>query len=392
MFSKKLTVAGLILFSSLVAQDELCYAEYCEESCDREFFWIGGEYIYWKVKDSPAPPPLVIQGPTSGAILGDPGTRIVLGNKKIESKWRSGGRFSLGFWLGEAQCYALEGTYFFLPTGSKSKSVRTASLNGDPQLSIPFFNPLTNLEDTYFLSLENTFRGLATLKVKNKMQGAEANLWIALTDPCSFRLDLLLGFRYWNFHEKTLFSTSSPFIALPNDIWRTKDTFAAINNFYGGQLGIRFDYSYCRFFCNASAKVALGADRGKMHIKGRFITNEFNPVFGEGPGATFRQGIFALPTNIGDHSKTFFSVLAEGNVNAGFQFFECLVQFGYTILYVNKAFWASNQIDRTLNFTQSVVITDSPNAVLVGPKRPRFPHKKKDLWAHGGSVGLIFSY
>jgi len=365
----------------------------CESICSTECFWFDAEYLYWKVKDSPAPPPLVIKGSTSGPRLGDPGTKIVLGDKKINTGWHSGGRFALGYWIDSANCYALEGSYFFLANTSSHKSVKTTSLDGAPQLGVPFKNSFNNEEASYFLSYENEFTGYGSLKVQNDMQSAEANVWLALVDSCSVRLDLLLGFRYWNFYEKMTFFTSSPFIQFPNDVWKTKDIFAATNNFYGGQIGLGVDFSCSCFFLNIKGKVALGEDFSKVHIKGKFKTNEFNSVFGEGPPKNFTGGIFALPTNIGKHCKSFFSVIPEVNVNVGYQFSDCLkLQAGYTFLYVSKLLWGINQIDRTINYTQSVALTDDPGAFLVGPKRPHSLHRTKGLWVQGVSAGLVFSY
>lgn len=391
MISKPFIFSSLILSCNLLllAQESCCE----EQCCDSRSFWMGGEYLYWNIKDSPAPPPLVIEGPASGAILGDPDTKIVLGRHRIDNKWRSGGRFSAGFWLGDAHCYAFEAGYFFLSNNSKFKSVKTSSLPGDPLLSVPFFNPLGDNEASYFLSFENRFSGYGSLKVKNSMQGAEANFLAALCNGCSLKLEALLGFRYWYFHEKMAFFTSSPFIDLPNDVWNTKDSFIAINNFYGGQIGLGLDYSGSCFFFNLRAKAALGADCGKVGIHGHFKTNEFNPVLGEGPAQTYKGGLFALPTNIGNHHRTFMSLLAEANANIGYRVSDCVnLQAGYTFIYVNKALWASNQIDRTINFTQSPAFVDSPDATLVGTKRPRFRHKTKNLWTQGVNVGLFVSF
>src|SRR4029077_15365430 len=46
------------------------------------------------------------------------------------------------------------------------------------------------------------------------------------------------------------------------------DTFAVSNNFYGGQIGIRSQYDFERFFINGFAKLALGVTEQTTRIQG----------------------------------------------------------------------------------------------------------------------------
>lgn len=400
MFNKILkSVLAFSLFLATQMQAQYCENENfmdcdsCDDSCCAERFWADAEYLYWKIKDSPKSIPLVTKGSTFAPVLGSPGTTLVLGDKHIDNKWRSGGRFALGLWFDDACCYGVEASYFFLPTESKHKTVSTTGLPGSPFLGVPFLDVLDNSESTYGLSFNGAYSGLGSFKVKNRMQAAELNGLISLYDQCSFKMDLLIGFLYWNFQEKATFFTDSPFIDLPDDIFNSTDEFKAKNNFYGGQIGFGLDYSPNCFFINVKGKVALGADCGKVDIHGHFRTNEFNTVFGEGPAQTIRGGIFALPTNIGNHSKTFFCAIPEVNVNTGYQLFRFLkLQVGYTFIYVSKALWATNQIDRNLNPTQSPTLENTPTPVLVGEARPRPFHKTSSLWVQGLNAGLVFTF
>ena len=47
------------------------------------------------------------------------------------------------------------------------------------------------------------------------------------------------------------------------------------------------------------------------------------------------------------------------------------INIGYTFLYASHVLRATNQIDRRINPSQSVAITDSPSAKLVGQAKPK---------------------
>lgn len=386
MFKK---VSGLIFMSvfALSAMSSL-QAEYdnnsCYDPCDScsNRFWVEADYLYWKINDSPEPVPLVIQQPVSGG----PSTTI-LGGSKINTDWRSGGKFGLGYWFDDCLTWGGEVNYFFL--GEKSRNFEVASdANGAPRLRIPYFNVQTGLEDSSPLATPGLYRGSAALKLKNSMQGAELNLvkTIPVCD-CHTKFGLLAGFRYWNFDEHLQFIGNSPVIT-PVTIYNYYDKFHVENNFYGGQIGASFDYNYCSFFLNVKGKVAFGALCQETVIDGFFETSEFTGLV-----ETFNSGFFAEPTNIGKHKKTRFSVLPELNVNIGYDVTDNFrLQVGYSVLYVSDVLFAGKQIDRNINPSQSANIDFTDTPVLVGEPSPNAKMRTDSLWAQGLNVGFEFKF
>jgi hypothetical protein len=351
-----------------------------ETCCDRA--WLDVDYLYWKIKDSPESVPLVVEQP----IVNGP-AQTVLGGKKIDTDWRSGARFILGYWFDNSQCLGIEANYFFLGDQSKKHTVRSDE-NGSPRLRVPYFNVTTEEEDSSALATPGLYRGTGVLKLNNTMQGAELNLVLTLpTCNHSLRLGLITGFRYWNFDERLKFFANSPIISPPS-VYNYYDKFHVENNFYGGQLGADFEYAYCSFFLNVRGKVALGATVQETAISGRFETNEFT-----GTTESFKGGFFALPTNIGRHRKTHFSVIPEIDLNFGYQITDCMsLQLGYSILYVTNVIYAGKQINPKINPTQSANIDFTPTPVLVGEPSPKAKQKTEGLWAQGLNVGLEFNF
>lgn len=379
-----------------------CYSSVCDtcnDDCCCNRFWADAEYLYWTIQDSPKVFPLVLFSPTTIApTLLTPDAKVVLGNEKIKNKWRSGGRFALGYWFDDSCTLGIEASYFFLPNVKKSRSVFSDAVPGSGFLSVPFFNVVTGAEDAYALSNSNpdlaggAFSGFAAYRLKNRMQNAELNAIMNFQNDCNYSIDLIAGFRYWNFDEQFTFETFSPFLAVPGDVFRTVDKFDVENNFYGGQIGVKFNYCCDCFFFNVKGKLALGANCAHNRIHGHLIANDFSvPPFTA--VSTFDGGIFALPTNIGHHKKTNFCVIPEVNVNVGYQIMDNLrLQVGYTFLYVSKVLRAVNQIDRNLNPTQSAAIEYTPTPVLAGVPSPLPFHKTRSLWAQGVSAGVEFTF
>lgn len=367
-----------------ISQADECFS--CNDCCDSQWQF-DAEYLYWQIQDSPKSITLVEELPENA----DPIVR--LGGKKSDYDWRSGGRFGLTYWTDECHCWGAEVNYFFLPSESKRKGVSADPETALPTLASPFYNVFTDAEDHYFISDasdELPYTGAALVKTSNSMQGAELNGLMSIYNQCDLSMNLIVGFRYWNFEDKLVFETTSPYLSVAEDIWQTKDKFRALNNFYGGQIGLGIRYNYCDFFVDLKGKVALGAMCTKARINGEFQTNEYKNYE---TLETFEGGIFALPTNIGSHSKTKFSVLPEASIKLGYNVTECVaVTVGYNFLYASNVLWATKTMSHRLNPTQSVAIQDDPLATLDGAPEPRAKNKTEGLWVQGVTAGLEIKF
>ena len=379
-FFKKIAIGFSVFFAMLSGESHGAYCNGCDSICNG--FWLDADYLYWKIKNSPEPVPLVIDQPVSGGPF-----TIILGDKKADLGWRSGGKFALGYWFDKGRQLGFELDYFFLSTQSKKHTV-SSDENGSPRLRVPFFDVQTGLEDSSALATPGLYRGTAILKIDNRMQGAELNL-LGVLPSCyrQIRWDVFAGFRWWNFDEHLKFFANSPIINPPS-IYNYVDKFHVENNFYGGQIGAGIDYCYCDFFFNLKGKIALGTICQETVINGAFTTNEFT-----GQPETFIGGFFALPTNSGHHRKTRFSVLPELDVDIGYHFTDCFsLKVGYSVLYVSNVLWAGKQIDRKINPSQSANIDFTPTPELEGDPSPKARTKTEGLWAHGLNVRLEFQF
>ncbi len=347
-------------------------------------FSVSAEALVWWFKDSPTPVPLITNG-----LLDEPGTKVLLGGGDLNTNPNPGFRVTAGYALNER--WGLEGSYFYITPRSTSHSVASSGQLGSTDLLLPYFDVNQNQETATEISLSPFYRGSAQAELTNSLMGAEASGTWALAVARPWRLDLLGGFRWLRLHETYTFTTSSPFIPPnPIDIWNTTDKFDAFNNFYGAQLGIRARYEWGRWFASGSLKFGIGAMRQTVDISGSLVTNDFTNF---GATQTYPGGYFALPSNIGSHTRTVFAVLPEVGVNIGYQITSWASFFvGYTFLFTNDVVRPGNQINRDVNATQSVSWVADTFLKPQGPAQPSFTFNSSTFWAQGINIGFALRF
>jgi hypothetical protein len=344
---------------------------------------LGAEALLWWFKGNPAP------ALVSDVILGQAGTKVFLGGQDVDTNPHPGFRLTAGYALTEQ--WAVESSIFYVPPRESSRSVSSSGQIGSKDLSIPFFDVVKGGENDTPLSAAGVHAGSATERFRDSLLGAELNAAVRVPMGGGLRVDGLGGFRYMRLRETYTFSTSSPDVPpRPPDVFETRDEFDTTNNFFGLQVGARARARWGSLFLNGMVKLALGPMVESVDVDGRLITNDFNQL---GPPQTFAGGYFALPTNIGDRTRTVFAVVPEAGLTLGYQLTPQVSVFGgYTFLYASNVVRAPRQINRDINPSQAPAISGDPPGPVKGPAEPSFRFKSSDFWAQGLSVGLAFRF
>jgi hypothetical protein len=357
---------------------------------DLEEFWLGADYLLWAMKGGRLPPLVTTSPPNSLGILGQPGTSILIGDTDTNRGAFSGGHFVAGVWLDDDQNFGFEGTYFFLAERSVNFTANSTGSPNSAALARPFFNILTNQEDSEVLALPGQQPASIRVSATTSLQGAEATGVVGLCSGDCFRLEMLIGFRYLELDDKLGIAEQVAF--LPNapvnagSIINQVDQFDVGNRYYGGQLGLRAEWCYHGFLFGALGKLAFGANEEIIDIAGasRFAPPMGTPLISAG-------GLLAQPSNIGRFTHSQFAVVPELGVHVGYQFGRHVRLFaGYTFLYWSDVVRSGDQIDRGLNATQTPVV--QPAGPLLGPARPAIFFHQTDFWAQGGTFGLELRY
>ena len=136
-----------------------------------------------------------------------------------------------------------------------------------------------------------------------------------------------------------------------------------------------------------TGKVALGSTHQVVNIQGDTTQTALPGGFAPMPGS-FAGGIYALPTNSGRRFANEFSVIPALELKVGYQLTQRLrATLGYDFMYWNQVVRPGNQIDHSINPTQSVPF-GTTGGVLVGPAVPAALFNRTDFWAQGVSFGL----
>jgi hypothetical protein len=214
------------------------------------------------------------------------------------------------------------------------------------------------------------------------LQGGELNLIGTRHAAIVGRIEVLAGFRYLDLGEAVRIGdfTASPALGASA---RSYDAFETRNRFYGGQVGVRLNYTDPRWVADVSAKVAYGGVTQSLRIDGA--------TRGEiaGIGVTLPGGGLTSVTNIGEYNRTHSAFLPELTFNVGYRLSDnALVFVGYNFLYITDVFRAGSQIDPVVNPAFLPFVAGGSDQ----PRRPSAPLRSEDFWAQGLNFGLALRY
>jgi hypothetical protein len=372
-------------------------------------FWVGADYLLWWIRSGPIPFPFGLTGPVNGpepnnnpGALNEAGVPTLTG-RSINYGALSGVRLTAGGSLDSDGTLGFEVSGFLLP--QQSKNFRAASdANGNPTLGFRYLDTLfanALAEDIFQASIPpgnangvGPFAGSIAVLSNTRLWGMEANAVLGLANSGGVRLQALGGFRYVDLTESLSLQLQSTALdgstvnfqgntfAAPSAI-ATTDFFRTRNQFYGGQLGLRGEFSLGNFVVGATGKVALGSMHEVVEVRG---TSTLFPDVG--PVQTTPIGQFAGPSNIGRRTQDELAVVPEVEVKIGYQVTSWLrATVGYDFTYLSRVARPGSQVDLIVNDFLNPVNGAFGKAFDPTPApQPLFNHT--DFWAQGVTFGL----
>lgn len=370
-----------------------CPSDGCLE-CGPEFcgpcgqFWFRGEYLMWWGKSATLPP-LVTTSATGtsrsdAGVLGRSGTSVLFGENGADQGIRSGGRFTLGYWLNPCQDSGIEAVYFFL--GNKAVDFST----NDPSAAIlarPFYNVESARQDALIFAYPNIQTGSLNVRASNEWESLEILVREAVLGQCDRRVDFLFGYRYGRFSEELSLDGATTYVGqvgtVPvGTIVQVSDQFSAHNDFHGAEIGFATRRQYCRWSFEFLTKLAVGSNRSRVNIQGSTVVTAPDEL-----PVTYSGGLLAMPSNTVAYEKTDFAVIPEIGLNVGYDVTERLrATFGYTFVYWSHVARPGDQIDVNVNTSQSL------DGALSGVPAPQFKFVTSDYWAQGLNFGLDYRF
>jgi hypothetical protein len=342
-------------------------------------FWAEIDYLGWTVKGD-RPPPLLTTSPAgtpqaAAGVLGAPGTSVLFGNSAVDDGWRSGGRLQAGYWFDPHHDRGVEVSFFDLQDASSGFAANSGT---NPILARPFFNTLTNAQDTTLVSFPGLATGAATVNETSRLLGAGALYRQDIGNWADQRITALIGYRYLRSSDSLTIASA---LSAPGFALSETDAFNATSNFHGVDLGLAGEWRRGPWMLEWRGKVALGADFNSARIGGTTTTS-----FG-GVTTTSPAGMLALSSNSGSFSQTRFAAVPELALKAGYEIApRWQIVVGYDLLYWTGVQRAGGLIDTTIN--PNLI----PPATPGGPSRPQPVFNTSPLLAQGFNVGVRYGF
>lgn len=354
-------------------------------------FWVGVDYLNWRIKNGPLPNPMITSGSPSDAVpgaLGQPGTRVLAGGNSsngMDYGPFSGIRMNGGFFLDDDRIFSFEGSAFLLEQRSYNFSASTSDLQ--PIVTAPFFNT-NGIASSIFATVPDNLTSLpnSTLSIYSysKLSGGEANVKARFGNPGNgFSSNLLFGGKFTELEENLIYSINSQRPAGGiNSVTQGTDQFLTRNWFYGVQVGGGLNYDYKRFHASALGKIALGQTQQNIAIAGS-RTNTINGV----SAAPTDGFVYALPTNSGMQNQSAFSAIPELQFRLGYDVTRHIQLYaGYDYFYWTNVLRPGNAVDSVINTSQR------NGQSLVGAPRPEPIMSPSGIWAQGMTFGVELKY
>jgi hypothetical protein len=347
--------------------------------------WARAEYLGWWMQGSSLPPLITTSPlgttPEASGVLGQD-TTILFGDATANDRARSGGRVTVGYWIGGCQGAAIEGSYLGI---GQQKTEFSASSPQTQIIARPFVDLLNGIESAMLVAHPDFLAGAIQATAADEFQTAEVLFRRALFLRCDERLDLLVGYRYARLDDTLGVRQSSRWLSAQGTIvaGTTKelfDEFDARTQFNGAELGASYRDRLGRWSVEFLAKVAVGNSHSRVRIDGGTITT----VPGAG-SSTFLGGLLAQETNIGTHERDDLAVLPELGFTLGCDLTPRLrATFGYTLLYWSRVARAADQIELSAS--------QLPPEAPAGAGDPRMPFLTSGFWAQGMNLGLEYQF
>jgi len=362
-------------------------------------YWLGAEYLLYWTKDSPLPVPIATVGPTgSTALLGAPGTQVILGGTPFNFNSFSGVRVIGGLWFGGDETIGIEGSLFVLPTKSES-TARIVGTDILPVLARPFYDTTINAQNSRLLTSPGLFAGGVQATADSELWGADVSLiWRALDNGGRWTIDTTAGFKFLSLEESVTVNDFSNALAggvayfggqgfiQPATTYVT-DRFNTTNHFYGGTIGARANLHVEAFKWTFGGKLGFGNVRQSLRV------DSTTTLAGGGypSPVTIGGGFFGVGPNSGTFTRDEFAFVPELSSNLTVQVTSrMMVTFGYSVLWITEVARPGDQMSIRINPTQ--VPTSQNFGATFGQPTTTGITNSSTYWAQGFNFGLSIGY
>jgi Putative beta barrel porin-7 (BBP7) len=346
---------------------------------------VSADYLYWFLR-SEAVPPLLTTGPASStATIGQPGTQLVYGDDRLESRHDDryvGVRFGLDWWLDDARTFALHGSAFFLERDSSNYTIPWQSA---PVISRPYIDATTGAYQSAVVAGPapgiGQLAGSVNVYSRIELFGQDLGGLAILSRGDGWSVGGILGTKFLQMRERLDITATSRLLPDETTLFGTTDHFHTFDHFYGAQAGLIGELRLVdRLTLRLQGTFGLGADDQEIRTYGDQVYQ--TPLV----RTTKNYGLYVLPSNTGNFERVDFDTVSEASLSLVWNVSRHVtMHLGYSLLVWTNPVRPGDQIT-PINLSQG-----SPSG-LVGPPQPQIPWKTDLLLVHGANVGLEFRW
>lgn len=404
-------------------------------------FYGKSEYLLWRLKDAPQPlvATTVAQGGAEGAAstalppgfqltlpltqtgLDNVETAVILPGAGIHYAGRSGGRFTLGYWLDQEHDCGVEGTYFMFERRQETFSnaqVANLTVTVNVIQNITTTTVINGVVQTTIEQQPLDVQLPAQLAVITTGRAGPIDFWGAELNGRSFHcqfggmlFDLFAGFRFIDLDERfsvtetialttanpNIISTTGPATtgpggnlpAIPPALTgittiftvNSQNAITTRNHFYGAQVGSTYEWWLGpRFLVTGWGKIGAGAMTQSV-VLSSFTTTTSGAGVLSGPG-----GLIGPVFGTINQGHTRYAVVPEFCVNLGYQWAPWLrTTLGYNFMYISTVARPGDQIGFSSSATNFQIAGSASTASAI---QPTFQYRDSDFWAQGLNAGV----
>ncbi|WDI42563.1 BBP7 family outer membrane beta-barrel protein [Bremerella sp. P1] len=322
---------------------------------------------------------LTTSDPADEGVLGAPTTSVLFGDGYESGDAGIGGRITIGLWLDDYQNWSAGGRILALEEEGATYSTTSDAFS---TLAFPFYNTNTGMQDSVVVALPGSGTNAAdntTVNLNNENSLYMGDIFVTkhIHTNHGNRWDFVTGYSYAKLEDS--FSISAQYTnqdtggsVAVGDVVAYTDSFAAINEFHGGQLGLIAEFQDGPFSWRAMGKISLGGMKQEATISGLTTVN----------GAfSSNNGIYARSTNSGSYSRDQFAYIPEANVDMIYAY-NCNLDFklGATFVYFSDV------------ATGATLINPNIDPSVLNPTDPQFNFIEQDFWVLGMTFGMEYHY
>jgi hypothetical protein len=341
------------------------------------------DFLYWFLEHMRVPALLTTGAPGSGGVLGAPGTELLYGDDRPDSRHGRyiGVRFDVDYWLSDEHAVGLNLSAFFLERDSSNFTVPWGSA---PLLARPYVDATDGSQKAYILAGPvpgvGVLTGAFNAYTRIELFGQDPNLLFALARGECWKLDGLAGFRFLQMRERLDITGVSKLLPDESVLLSATDHFDTFDKFFGVQAGLTGEVRCGKWFMEGKVALSIGGDDQQIRTYGNRI--EQTPAV----RLTQDYGVYVLPSNRGTFERGEFDFVTETQINFGCDVTRHLrARVGYSLLTWLNPVRPGDQV-APINLAQV-----APGAPPFTGK-PLVPFREDAFWAQGLNLGLEFRW